>query len=78
MQRKFQQRLQEKEKKLQEVKQAVKTLKVSSEQRSAGAAVSQLSQTLLQSDSEESSVGHLEILHSHNVDSESSRVPVRE
>ncbi|XP_036437242.1 E3 ubiquitin/ISG15 ligase TRIM25-like isoform X1 [Colossoma macropomum] len=73
-----QQRLQEKEKKLQEVKQAVKTLKVSSEQRSAGAAVSQLSQTLLQSDSEESSVGHLEILHSHNVDSESSRVPVRE
>ena len=54
------------------------TLKVSSGQRSAGAAVSQLSQTLLQSDSEESSVGHFGILHSHNVDSESSRVPVRE
>ncbi|KAL7889003.1 hypothetical protein AOLI_G00039770 [Acnodon oligacanthus] len=58
MQRKAQQRLQEKEKKPQEVKRAVKTLKVSSEQRSAGAAASQLSQTLLQSDSEESSVGH--------------------
>ena len=77
MQRKFQQRLQEKEKELQEVKQAVKTLKVSSEQRSAGAAISQLSQTLLQSDSEETSAGHLETLHRHSVDSESSRVSVR-
>uniref|UniRef100_A0A3B4D5N0 E3 ubiquitin/ISG15 ligase TRIM25-like n=1 Tax=Pygocentrus nattereri TaxID=42514 RepID=A0A3B4D5N0_PYGNA len=55
VQKKSQQRLQQKEKKLQELKQAVVTLKVSSGQRSAGAAVSQLTQTLLQSDSEESS-----------------------
>ncbi|KAL7872547.1 hypothetical protein SRHO_G00075300 [Serrasalmus rhombeus] len=74
VQRKSQQRLQQKEKKLQELKQAVVTLKGSSGQRSAGAAVSQLTQTLLQSDSEESSVGHF-VGHSHNVDSQSSTVP---
>ncbi|KAL7889035.1 hypothetical protein AOLI_G00040090 [Acnodon oligacanthus] len=75
VQRKFQQRLQQKEKELQELKQAVKTLKVGSGQRTAGAAASQLTQTLLQSDTEESSVGHFGVLHSHDVDSQSSKFP---
>uniref|UniRef100_A0A4W4G8R6 E3 ubiquitin/ISG15 ligase TRIM25-like n=1 Tax=Electrophorus electricus TaxID=8005 RepID=A0A4W4G8R6_ELEEL len=45
VQSKSQWRIQEKEKKVQELKQAVNTLKVSAVQRSAGTAVSQLSQT---------------------------------
>ena len=57
--RRSQQRLQEKEKRLEAVKQTVITLQVSSEERSAGAAIPQLTQTLLQPDSEETSDGTL-------------------
>ena len=54
IQSKFQQRIQEEQKKQQELKLTVKTLKVRTKQRFG---VSELSQSLLQSDSEELSVG---------------------
>ena len=62
MQREVQQRIQEKQKKLQELEQAVNTLKVRTEQRFD---ISELSQVLLQSDSEELSVGHSGIKFTH-------------